>query len=41
MGVSGQLNALLAVAPEQQPPVPTELEVMYSFQIYLDALENE
>jgi len=38
--VSGQLNALPAVAPEQQPPVPTEQEVMYALEFHLDALEN-
>jgi len=40
MGVSGQLNALPAVAPEQQPPVPTEQEVKYALEFQLDALEN-
>lgn len=40
MGVSGQLNALPAVVPEQQPPAPTEQEVMYALEFHLDALEN-
>lgn len=40
MGVSGQINALPAVAPEQEPPVPTEQEVTYILEFHLDALEN-
>jgi len=40
MGVSGQLNVPHAVAPEQEPPVPTEQEVMSALEFHLDALEN-
>jgi hypothetical protein len=40
MGVSCQLNALPAVAPEQEPPVPTEQKAAWALELNPEALEK-